>query len=238
LQTALASRPDIPDFAPEPIAPNDVMMWTERLLTRSDRTIELLAKKRDALADAERALVSRLIDSRAAISSLVRRSLPPQIEAMKVRHHGDFHLGQVLVAKDDAFILDFEGEPGRSLAERRQKAPAARDVAGLIRSIEYSTVAALANAANLTPEERNILHPKLAMWREQATEAFWSACRQATDPTLWPSEPALAQSLLDFFLLEKAFYEIEYELMNRPAWLHVPLEGSWRILTRQGAVQA
>jgi maltose alpha-D-glucosyltransferase/alpha-amylase len=238
LQTALASRPDITDFAPEPIGRDDIAEWTDRLLMRSDRTIDLLTKKRDVFADAERALVSRLVESRDVISSLIRRSLPPHLEAMKVRHHGDFHLGQVLIVKDDAYILDFEGEPGRSLAERRQKAPAARDVAGLIRSIDYSTVAALANAPNLTPEERNILHPKLAVWRDHATEAFWSACRQATDPALWPSEPALSQNLLDFFLLEKAFYEIEYELMNRPAWLHVPLEGCWRILARHGAVQA
>jgi maltose alpha-D-glucosyltransferase/alpha-amylase len=241
LQTALASRVDIPDFAPEPISPGDIAAWTDHLLACSERVFGLLAdalaKTRDGLADNELALITRLLKASDAIASSIRHALPPQIEAMKARHHGDFHLGQVLVAKDDAFILDFEGEPGRSLAERRLKAPAARDVAGMIRSIDYSTVTALANAANLTAEERNILHPKLTVWRDQATEAFWNACRQATDPALWPSDPALAQRLLDFFLLEKAFYEIEYELMNRPAWLHVPLEGTWRILTRQGAVQ-
>jgi len=241
LQSALASRPDITDFAPEPVGTDDIAAWTDHLLTRSERAVglltEVMAKARQRFADNEHALAARLIDSRDAIASLIRRALPSRIEAMKARHHGDFHLGQVLVAKDDAFILDFEGEPGRSLAERRQKAPAARDVAGMIRSIDYSTVAALANTVSLTPEEHNILLPKLAVWRDRATEAFWAACRQASDPALWPSDPALAQSLLDFFLLEKAFYEMEYELMNRPAWLHVPLEGAWRILTRQGAVQ-
>jgi maltose alpha-D-glucosyltransferase/alpha-amylase len=69
-------------------------------------------------------------------------------------------------------------------------------------------------------------------------EEFWNAYRQATDPALWPSDPAQAQNLLDFFLLEKAFYEIEYELMNRPAWLHVPLDGTWRILKRHNVVQS
>ena len=103
--------------------------------------------------------------------------LPAKITALKIRHHGDFHLGQILIAKDDAYILDFEGEPGRSLDERRQKAPAARDVAGLIRSIDYSTTAALLNAANLTPEERATLPPKLAVWRDKATEEFWNTCR-------------------------------------------------------------
>ena len=108
-------------------------------------------RERDAIAEHIRRLAAG------------RRSTP-----CKIRHHGDFHLGQVLIAKDDAFILDFEGEPGRSLAERRRKAPAARDVAGLIRSIDYSTTAALFNAISLTPEERNILDPRLEIWREKA----------------------------------------------------------------------
>ena len=69
-------------------------------------------------------------------------------------------------------------------------------------------------------------------------EEFWNVYRQAADPALWPSDPAQAQNLLDFFLLEKAFYEIDYELMNRPAWLHVPLDGTWRILKRHNVVQS
>ena len=168
----------------------------------------------------------------------VVRVFLPEASAVKVRHHGDFHLGQVLIAKDDAFILDFEGEPGRSLADRRLKAPAARDVAGLLRSIDYSTTAALFDATSLTPEERHILHPKLEIWRKKTMEEFWNVYRQAADPALWPSDPAQAQNLLDFFLLEKAFYEIDYELMNRPAWLHVPLDGTWRILKRHNVVQS
>jgi maltose alpha-D-glucosyltransferase/alpha-amylase len=179
-----------------------------------------------------------MLASRHAVAEHIRHALPDTINAVKVRHHGDFHLGQVLVVKDDAFILDFEGEPGRSLAERRAKVPAARDVAGLIRSIDYSTTAALLNATNLTPDERNILHPQLELWRAKAVEEFWTACRAATEPALWPSDAAAAQNLLDFFLLEKAFYEMEYELMNRPAWLHVPLDGTWRILKRHNVVQA
>jgi maltose alpha-D-glucosyltransferase/alpha-amylase len=213
-----------------------VSAWTERLVERSLHTFQLLAEKRGDLAETEQALVGRLLDARAAITNHIRHLLPGSIQAVKARHHGDFHHGQVLVAKDDAFILDFEGEPGRSLAERRQKAPAARDVAGLIRSIDYSTTAALLNAINLTAEERNILMPKLELWRAKAAEEFWVACRGATDPALWPTVAAEARNLLDFFLLEKAFYEMEYELMNRPAWLHVPLDGTWRILQRHNVV--
>jgi maltose alpha-D-glucosyltransferase/alpha-amylase len=237
LQSALASRPDIADFAPEPVSSEDIAGWTERLLERSTHALDLLAEKRGGLPEADRALVDRILSARPAIAAHVRRSLPPALNTVKARHHGDFHLGQILLAKDDAYILDFEGEPGRSLSERRGKAPAARDVAGLIRSIDYSTTAALTNAVNLTPEERNILIPKLDIWRAKATEEFWNTCRAATDPALWPADVAEAQNLLDFFLLEKAFYEMEYELMNRPAWLHVPLDGTWRILERHKVIQ-
>jgi maltose alpha-D-glucosyltransferase/alpha-amylase len=236
LQSALASRPDIPEFAPEPIEASDIEAWVDRLITRSHHTFDLLANKRDGLSDTDRALVERLLGARVDIESHIRTLLPPAVNAVKIRHHGDFHLGQVLFVKDDAYILDFEGEPGRSLEDRRAKAPAARDVAGLIRSIDYSTTAALFNANNLTPEERQILKPKLEIWRERATAEFWATCRQATDPALWPTEATEAQNLLDFFMLEKAFYEMEYELMNRPPWLHVPLDGTWRILERPGVV--
>jgi maltose alpha-D-glucosyltransferase/alpha-amylase len=237
LQSALASRPDVPDFAPEPITAQDIAAWTDRLVKRGNRTLDLLAQKRDTLSETDQAKCERILSSRAAAVEHIRHALPVEINAVKVRHHGDFHLGQVLVVKDDAFILDFEGEPGRSLAERRGKVPAARDVAGLIRSIDYSTTAALFNATDLTPEERAILTPKLGIWRDKAMEVFWDACRPASDPGLWPADAVEARNLLDFFLLEKALYEIEYELMNRPLWLHVPLDGTWRILLRHNVVQ-
>jgi maltose alpha-D-glucosyltransferase/alpha-amylase len=236
LQSALASRPDIADFAPEPIQAEDVAAWTERLLDRANHTFDLLADKRGGLGETDRALAERMLQSRTEIAGYIRGLLPKSTTVMKIRHHGDFHLGQILMVKDDAYILDFEGEPGRSLAERRLKAPAARDVAGLIRSIDYSTTAALFSAHNLTPEERAILAPKLEFWRAKATEAVWHACREASDAALWPSDSAEAQDLLVFFLFEKALYEMEYELMNRPTWLHVPLDGTWRILRRYNVV--
>jgi maltose alpha-D-glucosyltransferase/alpha-amylase len=110
-------------------------------------------------------------------------------------------------------------------------------VAGLIRSIDYSTTSALLRANNLTPEERLALNPKLETWREKATDAFWEACREIDSGGLWPTDEQTARRLLDFFLLEKAFYEIEYEMTNRPAWLNVPLDGMWRILLWHGVMR-
>ena len=153
---------------------------------------------------------------------------------LKIRHHGDFHLGQMLIVKDDIFIIDFEGEPRRSQAERRAKAPAARDVAGLVRSIDYSTTAALERALKTDARRSRQDRRRARRLAERSTEAFLAAYRETmTDSPVWPADPAAADRILDFFLIEKAFYEIEYELAHRPDWLRVPLAGILRILTRQ-----
>ncbi len=160
--------------------------------------------------------------------------LPAGINVLNIRHHGDFHLGQILTVKDDIFIIDFEGEPRRTLEERRRKAPAARDAAGLIRSIDYAATAALERALKVAPDDQGKLEAALVEWRKRSTEGFLSAYRAAmANRRLWPAEPHAAGRLLNFFLLEKAFYEIEYELDHRPDWLRVALTGITRILSRQ-----
>jgi maltose alpha-D-glucosyltransferase/alpha-amylase len=239
LQLALASRDDLVDFAPEPIATEDVRSWTEELLRRARRTFEDLARRRSEFSEDDRQLVDALLAYREALSTRLRELLPEDVAAMKIRHHGDFHLGQMLIVKDDVAIIDFEGEPRRSIEDRRRKAPAARDVAGLIRSIDYSATAALERALKSAPDEHGKLVRALEGWRDHSAAAFIAAYRSAlTDARLWPQSLEAADSLLDFFLLEKAFYEIEYELAHRPDWLRVPLAGTWRILSRsEGAAQ-
>jgi maltose alpha-D-glucosyltransferase/alpha-amylase len=135
--------------------------------------------------------------------------------------------------KDDVFIIDFEGEPRRSVEDRRRKAPAARDVAGLIRSIDYSATAALERALKSAPDGEGRIARALERWRVSAVAAFLTGYRRSlTEVQLWPQSAQAANRLLEFFLLEKAFYEIEYELAHRPDWLRVPLAGTWRILSR------
>jgi len=233
LQLALASRDDIVDFAPEPISANDVRSWTETLLQRAGRAFDDLTRRRSELSEGDRQLVDALLSYRAALPAQLRELLPETVDAMKIRHHGDFHLGQMLIVKDDVSIIDFEGEPRRSIEDRRRKAPAARDVAGLIRSIDYSATAALERALKSAPDDHGKLARALEAWREHAAAAFMAAYRSSlTDTRLWPQSLEDADRLLDFFLLEKAFYEIEYELAHRPDWLRVPLAGTWRILSR------
>jgi maltose alpha-D-glucosyltransferase / alpha-amylase len=233
LQLALASRDDIVDFAPEQIAAEDVRSWTDGVLQRAGRALDDLARRRSDLTENDRQLVDALLSYRESLPAQLHELLPESIDAMKIRHHGDFHLGQMLIAKDDVSIIDFEGEPRRNIADRRRKVAAARDVAGLIRSIDYSATAALERALKSAPDEHGKLARALEGWREQSVSAFLSAYRSSLNDTrLWPQSPHAADRLLDFFLLEKAFYEIEYELAHRPDWLRVPLAGTWRILSR------
>src|SRR5207244_10546995 len=122
--------------------------------------------------EADRPLADQLLAQQASLPDRLKALLPRQIDGLNIRHHGDFHLGQMLIVKDDIFIIDFEGEPRRTVAERRRKAPAARDVAGLIRSIDYSVTAALERALKVWPDEHGKLARALAHWRDGSAEAF------------------------------------------------------------------
>jgi maltose alpha-D-glucosyltransferase/alpha-amylase len=233
MHLALASNDEIADFAPEPSGPADVQRWTEDVMTRAERAFDALKQRRDSIKDADRVLADQILAQRASLHERLSALLPPDIDGLNIRHHGDFHLGQILIVKDDIFIIDFEGEPRRSLAERRRKAPAARDVAGLIRSIDYSATAALERALKVAPDENGKLGAALAEWRDRSAAAFLAAYREiVANQRLWPADPHASEQMLNFFLLEKAFYEIEYELAHRPDWLRVPLTGMLRILSQ------
>jgi maltose alpha-D-glucosyltransferase/alpha-amylase len=177
-----------------------------------------------------RSAVDALLATRDAI---LARFAPPQLKApvMKTRYHGDYHLGQVLVVADDFLIVDFEGEPGRDLAARRRKSSPLRDVAGMMRSINYAAVAGLLGSVDDRGADTTALEPLAHDWELRTTAAFLDGYRAtiAGCPS-YPADAADAQALLDLFILEKAFYEVSYELANRPSWLGIPLEGIRAIL--------
>jgi len=215
-------------FRPEEITRSDVSEWTGDILLRSRRVSSELASMSHSLGEPDRNKLDEVATKLLLINSQLEELLPPEASGVKIRHHGDLHLGQILVAGDDVYIIDFEGEPSRSMFERRRKAPAARDVAGIIRSIDYSLMAALYRHG--AGEQRERLRPILAAWREEATIAFLTSYRQAiVGSSLWPTGFA-ADRMLSFFLLEKVIYEIEYEIWYRPDWVGVPLGGVARIL--------
>jgi maltose alpha-D-glucosyltransferase / alpha-amylase len=242
MQTALASRHDIPDFRPEPITDEDIELWRDDMIARAERAFGELKRQRDKARDADQNLIDRLLDQAETIPARLQNLL--SIEnglggTLNVRHHGDFHLGQMLIVKDDIYIIDFEGEPRRSLAQRRRKAPAARDVAGLIRSIDYAATAAAERALKIGTYDANTLTTALEQWREKSVATFLTSYRaNLNSKGLWPTDPAAQDRLLDFFLLEKAFYEIEYELSYRPDWLRVPLLGTLRVLSQPAEATA
>jgi maltose alpha-D-glucosyltransferase/alpha-amylase len=220
-----------PEFVPEPIVPADVRLWIEEITTRAERVFDALQEQRDMIREADRSLVDHLLAQRAIVFDRLAALLPYESEGLKIRHHGDLHLGQILIAQTDIFIIDFEGEPRRSIDERRRKAPPARDVAGVLRSIDYCCTAALQRALKLTPDHYGKFNTGLNDWRDCAMAAFMKAYREVMSKThLWPADPQTANRLLNFFLIEKVLYETEYELVYRPDWLHVPLTGLFGIL--------
>ena len=233
LHVALAGNKELAEFAPEPIRREDIRRWTDDITARSERILDTLRQRRDTLREADRALADQLLALQSTLPERLKALLPKKPDGLNIRHHGDLHLGQLLIVKDDIFIVDFDGETHRPIAERRRKLPAARDVAGLIRSIDYSTTAALERALKVAHDEHGKLAAALAEWRDRATAVFLTAYRDTmVNQRLWPAGRDAAEGMLNFFLLEKACYEIEYELSYRPDWLRMPLTGMLRILSQ------
>ena len=233
LHLALASHGEIADFAPEPIRDADVRRWIENATAHAERVLDALKARQETIKEVDRALVDRVQAQRASLLDRLS-ALPPKINGTNIRLHGDFNLGRILIVKDDIFIAGFDGEPRRTLAERRRKAPAARDVAGLIRSIDYSATATLERALKLSPDEHGRLAAAVAEWRERAVSAFLASYHKAmTNQRLWPADPKAAGQMLNFFMVERALCEIDYEMAHRPDWLRVPLTGLLRMLSQQ-----
>jgi maltose alpha-D-glucosyltransferase/alpha-amylase len=221
LHAVLARPSDDPAFTPEMAGEASRTAWAEGAIAQLDPALDLLAKAE--LEGEDKAMAEGLLARREALKQAARRLAQSADGALMTRVHGDFHLGQVLVAQGDAVIVDFEGEPARTLEERRAKGSPLRDVAGLLRSLDYAAAAAAGALSTAPAERRDAL---LSRFRAEAGEAFMAAYREAEEasPNQWAPEET-RDALLDLFLLEKASYEVRYEAANRPAWLPIPLRG-------------
>jgi maltose alpha-D-glucosyltransferase/alpha-amylase len=151
---------------------------------------------------------------------------------LKTRIHGDLHLGQVLVVQNDWYVIDFEGQPANSLERRRRKDSPLRDIAGVLRSFDYAAQSARRRtAAAVGGTGVEALGEQAILWRDHASAAFFEAYRQAIgDLPSYPQGADRERDWLNFFLLEKACYELRYEAMNRPDWLELPIKGIVAIL--------
>ena len=233
LHVALASPSDDPAFEPEAATPEQVQAWTEGTLALLASALDLLAQRVDQLTDDTRELARSLLERREALTDAVAKLVPTDAGALRTRIHGDFHLGQVLVAQGDAYLIDFEGEPARSLEERRQKSSPMRDVAGLLRSFSYASAAAQSTTESAPQQTADRKRALFDRFRGYAAESFLSAYRDAVAEAAQPLvAPESEQALLDLFLIEKAAYEIRYEAANRPTWLSLPVRGLAALASR------
>jgi len=231
LHCAFASDSGNEAFSPEPIEPDDLKHWIAGAKRTAEAAFTQLAKVRNNVEEAYREPIETLLARRQECVAAIEALGTGPVNASKTRIHGDYHLGQVLVAQDDFYIIDFEGEPARSLAERRSKSSPFKDVAGMLRSFEYAEWSALFTFTEHEAESLTKLMPFATAWRKAAQEAFLRGYYEAIgDCPSCPRERAEADRLLNLFTLEKALYEICYEASNRPSWLRIPVTGLQTVL--------
>ena len=224
LHRALATRTGDPAFDPEDLTAEDVEEWKRRTREEAQATLALLEERSAALAEPARSEARALLERSAQVLAHIESFAAPSEKMRKIRYHGDYHLGQVLLANNDFLIIDFEGEPARPLEERRRKSSPLRDVAGMLRSFNYARWAALKRAAQ-TDEELEKLAPLARVWEDAARNAFLAAYEESTRATGLYGSAADARRLVELFELEKALYELRYEINNRPDWVRIPLAG-------------
>jgi maltose alpha-D-glucosyltransferase/alpha-amylase len=236
LHATLAQPSDDPAFAPHLATAADARKRAESVTAMLDRALEQLQANIARLAPACAEKAQRLIAQRDELAEAIQALADHEIGTLHIRIHGDFHLGQVLVAQSDAYIIDFEGEPARSLEERRAKSSTARDIAGLMRSFDYAA-ATVANgygdveaaATEVQPAEAVLRHRRrdlIAHFRNAADQAFLSAYREVARNAEHPwMDEGQEAALIDLALIEKAAYEIGYEMSHRPDWVGIPLTG-------------
>ena len=222
----LAAPSDNPDFTAENAGLEQCQRWARSVQAQVDAALAILALPQNWTESWQVDAANVLVQARAFLQNAIQRLAAAGEGSLCCRIHGDLHLGQVLVAQQDAYFIDFEGEPARSLQERRTKSSPQRDVAGMLRSLDY----AIARAGDGAAAEFTAL---LAECSTAISAAFLQAYRQAA--TEWDlTDTDRADSLVDLFLLEKVTYEIVYEAANRPTWLPVPLQGMIRLAERLG----
>lgn len=225
LHRALVGSIEDVAFAPHPLTEADLEKGAEVSRELGTQALELLSQVQSSLGLEEQSLAIEILARREEIVAELGQAPSIDPHAVRIRCHGDYHLGQVLWKEGDALILDFEGEPVRSLAERRRRQSPLKDVAGMLRSLDYAAQAALKNAPG---------HQETALaWRDAASQAFLAGYLAAVAGTpLVPSDPAEFQALLDFHLAEKLLYELLYELRHRPDWVGIPLAALARACVR------
>jgi trehalose synthase-fused probable maltokinase len=219
MHTALGSDQSDPAFGPESPSIESLGLLTATVDEEIERLFLTLPEDDERLAP----IVGRGEEVREHLRVLTHAGATGKI----IRTHGDYHLGQTLWSEEDWVILDFEGEPARSLAERRRKRSPLRDVAGMLRSFAYVSIASDLVRGTPAPEG----------WEEQARAQFLDGYLDTADASLLPAGSLAIDRLLAVFELEKAVYELRYELDNRPDWVRIPVAGIQRLIEQAAATR-
>jgi maltose alpha-D-glucosyltransferase/alpha-amylase len=217
------------DFVPEAFTNHYVRGLYQSMRNLTRRTMGLLQKRLKALPEEVRGDAEWVLSSEMAILERFRAICSGPLTGMRIRHHGDFHLGQVLYTGKDFLLVDFEGEPARSLGERRLKRSPLRDVAGMLRSFSYAAHSAMfrrVDEGGLPATQLDRVKLWLSVWQQWVGGAYVrSYLERGKSAAFLPRTEEEFEMMLDVYLLEKAIYELGYELNNRPLWLRIPLQG-------------
>jgi maltose alpha-D-glucosyltransferase/alpha-amylase len=231
MHLALASDPAEKSFAPEPFNAMAQRSVYQTMRASMRRAIALLHKKLSSLPEAFRAEAQQVLAAQEQILAMEKQTLQRHATATKIRIHGDYHLGQVLNTGKDFVILDFEGEPARPLSERKLKRSALRDVAGMMRSFQYAAYSALWQPS-MRSEDVPFLEPWADYWYRQMSSVFLASYLEtAAGANFLPAKQSDLDPLLRAYLLDKAVYEVGYELNHRPDWVIIPVRGIKHIIS-------
>jgi maltose alpha-D-glucosyltransferase/alpha-amylase len=223
MHRALADAKGAADFAPEAFSTLYQRGLYQSMRNLTGNVFEMM--QRAALSSDDPSL-ARVLGMRDELLARFRGLIGGKLSAKRARIHGDFHLGQVLLHEEDAFFVDFEGEPTRSIDERRRVQSPLKDVAGMVRSFCYAAGAGLAVQPGVSGAELERLRLWARWWQTWSIASFLGAyCTTAAGARFFPSDPIVLDRVLRVFLIEKTLYETLYELAHRPSWLGIPLSG-------------
>ncbi len=226
MHIALASPTNDPAFAPEPLTSEDFRNVVKGIRDHASKVFDVLKESMSRLSDDIVEAAGLVLSRRRLILERFRQLGSENAQGLRTRIHGDYHLGQVLRFKSDFVILDFEGEPARSLEERRAKQSSMKDVAGMLRSFSYAAYVTLLNYTARRPDDLGHLMPWARLWERSVSAEFLRSYRTTAQGSSYlPADRGDFKRLLEAYLLDKALYELSYELNNRPAWVRIPIEG-------------
>lgn len=234
LHMSLSSEREDPNFTPEPFSVLYQRSLYQSMQALTKKVFGIMRRNIKNLPDHIKESANDALNLEKKITERFGILLKLKMSAMKIRVHGDYHLGQVLYTGNDFIVIDFEGEPERPLGERRLKKSSLVDVAGMIRSFHYATHSALIKHSSIRREDISVLAPWADLWYRYVGGTFLKSYYNAVENTSFiPKDKEMFGVLLRTFLLEKAVYELGYELNNRPEWVIIPLRGIKHLLEIQ-----